>query len=1169
VLAHFDRGATSSAQIDGISRNCGMFKPLHPLRLLTLIAVFWISSATESEAQSVSLEGNAISLGGGCYRLTAAQNSQKGAVWYPGTVDISVSWEMNAQVYLGTSNGGADGMTFALRDPDSPALGGGGSFMGYGGNFANPAIEPSVAVEMDTYQSGAGSPGAGDPTYDHLAIHRDGNLSHLSANALAGPTAAVPPFGNIENGVEHHLRVTYDATSLLMTVYFDCNERLSEVIDLEDILGATEVKWGFTASTGGLSNLHRVCDAEWTVMEDVVAPDAVACAGDPVELSISEAAVDPVWSPSLGLSSVFGNTVTATLSSSQTYTVTYEDVCEEEYTLTVDVDIVELPETGLPADTVACNLAFIELLNGPWPAGIIGTWNDGSNDAVYAVSGAGSYTLTLEDVESGCIASSDIDVVAVELPELTLGPDQMTCPGELVSFDFSGYDPNLNFTWNAAPGNALFATTQQGTVIAEWGLSVCTAADTVEIGHYPTYQVSWEENPIVLCLDEIEIASAQDPNWTGGTVEWLWNDGSTNDALVIGEAGTYSLDVTTDNCTYSYAIEAVDSPNQGVDLGADVLLCDTESVTFNSGYAGANTLWISGGDAAGSFTSSTTVANESTTVIAQVTVGTCIEGDTVDVYHVPFFDAGLPDALDLCLNDSVELSAALGAESYTWNNGPLTPQHWVDAPGTYEVEMALEGCIFADEVLVTPSSNAGVDLGLDAVACDGEVVILNSGYTAAETQWWENGLSVGNGAAWSVLNQDATVVAEVTVGVCVERDTVMIDYAPVFNTGLPSSLPLCNGDSIWLVANVGAPEYQWSTGETATGIWLTAPGVYTLTTPIQGCDYSTNVSVQNIPLPVFNLGPDQTICAGTSSLLSTGLFNADATSWSTGSTEPTLDVSNAGTYSVVVTENGCSAEDEVIVSVQALPEFDLGEDQELCPDEEAYLYIYPLPEAATVSWSTGSSASSITASSPGVYSALVNWNGCIWTDDVVIERAAPILIDIAEPLKFCEGESMVVSAANPPNLFPIAYEWSNGLQTPAITIDRPGLYAVTAQNTCDSITKEFEVNLEYCECPVYVPNAFTPDNDGANDLWLPVLGCEPTEYRLEVFNTWGELIFATEDASTGWFGQVEENPESSNHSGYFTRSNVYHWRISLVFPDEENPLTPARLTYEGHVHVVH
>ena len=81
------------------------------------------------------LHGNATSLGGGCYRLTNASSSQRGAVWYFGTVDVSQSWEMTADVYLGTNDGGADGMVFVLRDPEAPTLGGLGGLMGYGGVF--------------------------------------------------------------------------------------------------------------------------------------------------------------------------------------------------------------------------------------------------------------------------------------------------------------------------------------------------------------------------------------------------------------------------------------------------------------------------------------------------------------------------------------------------------------------------------------------------------------------------------------------------------------------------------------------------------------------------------------------------------------------------------------------------------------------------------------------------------------------------------------------------------------------------------------------------------------------------------------------------------------------------------------------------------------------------
>ena len=745
--------------------------------------------------------------------------------------------------------------------------------MGYGGNFATPEIEPSVGVQMDTYQGGNHA----DPWYDHLAIHRDGSVNHSSADALAGPITALTSFGNIENNTEYNLRVTFDGNTQVMTVYWNCVERLSEVVDIEGIIGTNEVKWGFTAATGGASNLHRVCDAEWTVVEDVIAPDATACAGEAIELTISDYALNPVWSPSTGLSSVSGNTVTATLDASQIYTVTYEDACEEEYTLTVEVDVTEVPDPGLPADTVACDASSLILNNGPWPAGIVGTWGDGSTEESYAVSGSGTYTLTLEEATSGCTASASVDVLAVNLPELSLGADQINCPYEDVSFDFSGTDPNLTFSWNGVTGASTFTTTEAGILTLEWGISVCSASDEVELSHHPTYEVTWEEDPIVLCADEVETASALDPAWSGGNVSWLWSDGTNANTLTVSEAGLYDVEITTPNCTFTYDLEVEDSPNQGVDLGADVLLCDTESVTFTSGYDAASTTWISGGDAEGTESTSTTVTGTAATVIVKVSIGECVERDTVEVAHVPFFDAGLPEALDLCLNDSLELVAESGADAYTWSNGVDVPEQWVSTAGSYSVETEVDGCFFVDEVAVNPSSNTGVALGPDAVACNGEAVVLASGYTAAETEWWINGSPEGNSPSWTVLNEDATVIAEVTVGACIERDTVVIDYAPVFNTGLPSSLPLCNGDSTWLAANVGAPSYAWSSGENTPGIWVDSPGNYTLTTPVQGCEYTTTVSVQNVPLPVLDLGTDLTLCAGESVLLNTGLPTADET----------------------------------------------------------------------------------------------------------------------------------------------------------------------------------------------------------------------------------------------------------------------------------------------------
>ena len=439
-----------------------------------------------------------------------------------------------------------------------------------------------------------------------------------------------------------------------------------------------------------------------------------------------------------------------------------------------------------------------------------------------------------------------------------------------------------------------------------------------------------------------------------------------------------------------------------------------------------------------------------------------------------------------------------------------------------------------------------------------------------ETAWWENGSGVGNASNWSVLNQDAIVVAEVTIGLCVERDTVVIDYAPVFDAGLPASFPLCNGDSTLVFANPGAPSYEWNSGQLASSIWISAPGTYTLTIPIQGCEYSTDMVVQNVPLPIFQLGEDPTICDGQSIEFSTGLPNADLTIWSNGADTAAISVDAAGTYSVEVTNDGCSYADTIALNVQELPVFDLGEDQMLCPDEFASLYIYPLPEEATVSWSTGNWQSSIEVNAPGTYSALVAWNGCTWTDEVNVDRAAPLLIDIVEPLSFCEGGEMVVSSENPTNLFPISYAWSNGETTPAIVIDRQGFYSVVVANACDTVSKSFEVQLDYCECPIYVPNAFTPDNDGVNDLFLPVLGCATQSYRLEIYNPWGVLVFVTEDPEQGWYGQVNKGLLTTETSGYFAQNSVYNWRLVYELePDDTAPFSSAPIEVRGHLHFAH
>lgn len=75
----------------------------------------------------------------------------------------------------------------------------------------------------------------------------------------------------------------------------------------------------------------------------------------------------------------------------------------------------------------------------------------------------------------------------------------------------------------------------------------------------------------------------------------------------------------------------------------------------------------------------------------------------------------------------------------------------------------------------------------------------------------------------------------------------------------------------------------------------------------------------------------------------------------------------------------------------------------------------------------------------------------------------------------------------------------------------------------------------YDEFLVYVPNSFTPDGDGTNDLFLPVLnGIDPANYELLIFNRWGEIIFTSNNIAEGWDGK---------HKGVMAQQDVYVWKI--------------------------
>jgi gliding motility-associated-like protein len=396
------------------------------------------------------LNGDAVQLDAQCYQLTPAVNWKVGSIWNPDKIDLSRSFDLVMELFLGCADAeGADGIVFGLQ-PVSTTVGLAGGGIGFGG------VAPSFGIEIDTYQNTILS----DPPFDHLAMIRNGELDHTStANTLAGPVQANINQANIEDCQPHDLRVSWDADTQRMEVYFDCEERLTFQGDIvTDIFGGDPlVFWGFTAATGGLNNQQQVCFAYTTFLDEL--PDVVMCPGGQVRLAAT-GGVRYEWTPTTGLSDPTAAQPMASPDTTTTYTVKIFDSCErpffDEVTVTVAGDLVSF---DLGPDTTLCAGESL-LLDASTPAAIY-NWNTGTSGADYTVREAGLYSVTVTRTDIFCIAEDFVTVNYRPLPVLDIGPDSLLCQDQVLTLK-AGF-PEAEVEWSNGSRQDSFLVSRPGT----------------------------------------------------------------------------------------------------------------------------------------------------------------------------------------------------------------------------------------------------------------------------------------------------------------------------------------------------------------------------------------------------------------------------------------------------------------------------------------------------------------------------------------------------------------------------------------------------------------------------------------------------------------------------------------------------------------------------------
>ena len=102
-----------------------------------------------------------------------------------------------------------------------------------------------------------------------------------------------------------------------------------------------------------------------------------------------------------------------------------------------------------------------------------------------------------------------------------------------------------------------------------------------------------------------------------------------------------------------------------------------------------------------------------------------------------------------------------------------------------------------------------------------------------------------------------------------------------------------------------------------------------------------------------------------------------------------------------------------------------------------------------------------------------------------------------------------------------SYSWQDGSTAPLYAVTKPGTYQVTISNSCGTAQAQKTIDFGKCNYNLFVPNAFTPNGDGHNDIFRVLYSVVPVQFKMNIFNRYGQNLFYTSDPTAGWDGSAK------------------------------------------------
>ncbi len=526
---------------------------------------------------------------------------------------------------------------------------------------------------------------------------------------------------------------------------------------------------------------------------------------------------------------------------------------------------------------------------------------------------------------------------------------------------------------------------------------------------------------------------------------WSHNPDEKNSLVENLYGGVYFATITDGKGCKIVAKAVIDSTVMpDLSLIEDVVVCKGQSVTLTA-KKGLKYIWSTGAT-----TPSITVTTDGNYAVT-ATNGECDASNSADVAFIDFKPTIIGDTKVCQGNEAIMI--AKDAITYLWSTGQTDDKISVfpQTTTTYVVTATYLGCDKTIPWTISVTETSVKMTASKTEICAGESVILTAADGKSYT--WNNG-QVGNSITVSPT-ATATYSFSVGGGICPFKVATEIKVGTALASPAVISLgntTFCQGGETVLVAPPDMTSYLWSNGATTQTAKITTAGSYIVTVTKDGCKGTSAATAITV-----NPSPNATITSATGAAAicdgATLKLNApaglDAYFWSNNENTQSVNVIQAGTYSVTVSDSkGCiGVSVPFIVGNSVKPSVNAGNDAAICAGSSTNLSASASGASSpyTYSWSpsTGLNSSNIAnpvanPSNTTTYSVtVIDSKGCPNADAVIVTVNPKPSVNTGSDVTICAGSPTTLTSNTSSGTTPYVYNWTPATGLSAVNVANP------------------------------------------------------------------------------------------------------------------------------------